>query len=269
MGAHMFKRIVGRNIYIIDLTRVLGQSGGVDALVTRCVESKFSSIWVRLARGAVLDANFQRPDIKDIIAKLANAGVDTWGWHVPFCATGKKAQQEAANIVQWARDFSLSGVLLDAEWTPEYPRFQGGTAEAELYATHIEGEMSKDARGIGLSSHDQPDLHPDLPFATFLAHVADNCPQVYYRSEQVTPRLSKSIAAYLPLEAGRDFKDRYKPTGNITMGDDLPFPDVATCLQATRNFLGAVKAKGFKGYSFWCWDTAPAEIWPLLKAEPV
>lgn len=265
----MSTRALGRNIYVIDLQRVIRQSGSLDALVTRCVESKFSGIWVRLARGAALDANFSAPAIKDIVARLSGAGINVWGWHVPFCENTRDAKHEAQNIVAWTRQFSLAGVLLDAERTPESPRFRGGADEAKIYAGHIAAEMAKDGRGLALSSHDQPNLHKDLPFAPFLAQVSDNCPQVYYRSANPAARLAKSIAAYAPLEAGRNFKDRYKPTGNITMGDDIPLPDVATCLRATRNFMAEVKAKGFTGYSFWCWDTAPSEIWPLFKQEPV
>jgi hypothetical protein len=81
--------------------------------------------------------------------------------------------------------------------------------------------------------------------------------------------LSKSIHDYKVVEAARNFKDRYKPTGNITISDDLPLPDVPTCLAATKNFIAAVNAGGYLGYSFWCMDTAPDAIWKLFKETPV
>ncbi len=113
-------------------------------------------------------------------------------------------------------------------------------------------------------------LHNDLPFAVFLARVADNCPQVYYRSEeQARSRLAKSVQGYQPLEAARNFKDRYKPTGNITIAADIPLPDVATCLAAAGSFIASVNEADYGGYSFWCWDTAPEEIWDFFLDTPV
>jgi hypothetical protein len=209
------------------------------------------------------------PNLPAIRAALDQAGVELWGWHVPFCATPAAAHDEAQKVVTWAEQYSLAGVLLDAEKTTESPRFRGGRPEAQIYAEQVHAGLSAKGRGVALSSHDQPPLHKDLPFDVFLNHVEDNCPQVYYRSKDVGTRLMKSVKGYVPLEQGRDFKDRYKPTGNITMADDLPLPDVETCLAAAHNFIALVKAGGYRGYSFWCWDTAPKEIWKFFAETPV
>ena len=193
-------------------------------------------------------------------AALDAAGVALWGWHVPFCATHAATTNEAAKVIDWATQYNLAGVLLDAERTPDHPRFQGDDDDARLYAGTVHASLTAAGRGVALSSHDQPAVHRDFPFAIFLENVDDNSPQVYYRVAAVATRLNKSIRDYTPLEAARDFKDRYKPTGNITMGDDLPLPDVRTCLAATKNFIKLVHTKGYRGYSFWCSDTAPDEI---------
>ncbi len=263
------KRITGRNIYVTDLHKVLVKAGGPAKFAAICKASQFTAVWVRLGRGPGLDHNFQIAELPDVRQELDNAGVELWGWHVPFCADPNDARDEASKLVAWAEQFSLAGLLLDAEKTDESPRFRGGPAEAKIYAGEVHAGLTAKGRGIALSSHDQPSLHADLPFDIFLANVADNCPQVYYRSKNVKTRFDKSVHDYKPLEQGRDFTDRYKPTGNITMSEDLPLPDVPTCLAAAKNFIDLVKSGGYRAYSFWCWDTAPKEIWKFFEDTPV
>jgi hypothetical protein len=263
-------RVTGRNIYITDLAKVLARSGGSAPFAARAKDAQMSAVWIRVGRGPGLDKNFTLAELPQVRQALDDAGIALWGWHVPFCADKHAARDEADKLVGWAEQFALAGTLLDAEKTKESPRFRGGPAEAEIYAETMREGASAQGRGLALSSHDQPPLHNDLPFAVFLARVADNCPQVYYRSEeQARSRLTKSVQGYQPLEAARDFKDRYKPTGNITTAADIPLPDVATCLAAARSFIAAVKEAGYGGYSFWRWDTAPEEIWDFFRDTPV
>jgi hypothetical protein len=262
-------RATGRNIYITDLRKVLADTGDVDQFVTRCQSARFSAIWVRLARGVQLDRNFTLAEMSGLRQQLANVNVGLWGWHVPFCANAQAAADEASKVANWAEQFQLDGVLMDAEKTAESPRFRGGVREAEIYAGTLGAALAARGRGCALSSHDQPSLHRDLPFDVFLKYAADNCPQVYYRSADVATRFNRSTRDYQPLETTRDFTDRYKPTGNITMTEDLPLPDVDTCLQAAHNFLALVHAGRYTGYSFWCLDTAPGEIWDFFRDTPV
>jgi hypothetical protein len=268
-GGAFMKRIVGRNIYITDLKKVLAKSGGPAGFAARAKDSQFSAVWIRIGRGPGRDRNLELPELPAVQGALANAGVELWGWHVPFCANAAAAESEAGKVLEWAEQFALAGVLLDAEKTSESPRFRGGRNEARIYAEKVRAGVAAKGRGIALSSHDQPSLHTDLPFDVFLSLVEDNCPQVYYQSKNVANRFNKSVHDYTPLEAQRDFKDRYKPTGNITMSDDLPLPDVATCLSAANNFINLVKTGGFGAYSFWCWDTAPEEIFEFFRNTPV
>lgn len=263
-------RVTGRNIYITDLAKVLARSGGPAPFAERAKDAQMSAVWIRVGRGPGLDKNFTLAELPQVRRALDEAGIALWGWHVPFCADRQAARDEADKLVDWADQHGLAGILLDAEKTHESPRFRGGAKEAEIYAETVREGVSAQERGLALSSHDQPPLHQDLPFAIFLPRVADNCPQVYYRSEeQARSRLAKSVHGYQPLEAARDFKDRYKPTGNITIADDIPLPDVATCLAAAGSFIAAVKEGGFGGYSFWCWDSAPEEIWDFFRDTPV
>ena len=124
-------------------------------------------------------------------------------------------------------------------------------------------------KGLALSSHDQPPLHSDLPFDEFSRWVFDVCPQVYHRGHDVETRLARSIAGFAPLETGRDFADRYKPTGNISTRGDVRVGDAKECLAAAGQFIGLAKANGFAGYGFWCLDDAPGAIWDFLAKTPV
>jgi hypothetical protein len=160
----------------------------------------------------------------------------------------------------------LDGVLLDAEHGSAY--FQGGPAEAEQYTADVASKLGALGKGVALSSHDQPRLFPGFPFSTFLAHVQDNCPQVYYTGDVAT-RLGRSMRDYWPLESARDFQDRYKPVGNITVRGDVALPSPAVCLRKAEEFMGLVATNGLKAYSFWCWDEAPDEIWRFFRDHPV
>jgi hypothetical protein len=187
------------------------------------------------------------------------------------CPNLAAADTEATLVIQAAHDHELSGVLLDAEQNDEGETryFLGGADEAKAYASKIRQSFQQSGRGLALSSHDQPPKHEGFPFDVFLAYVQDNCPQVYYRSSPAKTRLDASIAGYEPLETGRDFQDRYKPVGNITLGSDVGLPNEATCLAAAKEFIGLVKTDGFKAYSFWCWDDAPQGIWEVFRTTPV
>ena len=123
-------RISGRNIYITSLQKVLALTGSPTALALRSRESQFNSVWLRLSRGTAMDSNFTNAQLQEVRNELDNVDIEMWGWHVPFCADQAAARNEATNIVTWANQFSLAGVLVDAERTPESPRFRGGEAEA-------------------------------------------------------------------------------------------------------------------------------------------
>lgn len=262
-------RVTGRNIYVTNLQAVLAKTGGPAAVAATCADSKLTGLWVRLGRGLQLDGNFGIAALPAVRTELDKAGIALWGWHVPFCADQDAAKAEAGNVVKWVDQFALAGVLVDAERTPESPRFRGGAGEAQTYAKTVLDGLSAKGRGVALSSHDQPALHQDLPFAVFLEEVNDNCPQVYYQSKDVATRFNKSVNEYAALEKDRNFKDRFKPTGNITVSDDVALPDVPTCIAAAGKFIDLVHAGGFTAYSFWCWDSAPKEIWSFFQETPV
>jgi hypothetical protein len=262
------KRIHGRNIFIVSLANVLRPIGPA-LFLERATASRFSALWIRVGRGEGMDPNLALSELAGLRGALKAAGVDLWGWHVCFCATPDAARREAELALQWVEGHELDGLVLDLETTPDNPRFRGGPQEAEIYAGLLSEGLAAKGRGIALSTHDQPSLHPDAPLETALGIVEDVTPQVYYRSTAVARRFKKSLKEYEALIGKEAIKRRYKPTGNITTGADVSLPSPAASLAATRNFLRLVRKTGCGAYSFWCWDAAPQEIWDFLRQEPV
>lgn len=261
------KRAKGRCIYIVDLAHVIGVTPRT-VFVKACRDMHLDAIWIRLGRGTTPSPNLNVPHLAELKAELGKNGVEIWGWHVPFCADLAAAKHEAALVVAWMQSSGVDGVIVDAERTPESPRFRGGPAEAEAYCTLLGDALRESGKGFAFSSHDQPEGHRDMPFAPFLDAIPDVCPQVYYKTPAVDPRLKKSIDQYRALIGAAPFQDRYKPTGNITIGGDVGFKSAADCVKATHTFIASTKANGFSSYSFWCWDETTAEILAALKEIP-
>lgn len=259
------KRMEGRTLFITDLGKVL-RASDPSGLADRCVRARLKAVWIRVGRGSTKDRNLGLAQLADVRAELSGRGVELWGWHVPFCADRRAAEDEAARVLSWCDGAALAGLVVDAERTPENPRFRGDTREAVAYLEPLRRGLEAAGRGIGFSSHDQPSLHRDMPFAPFLDYIEDVCPQVYYTSANPETRLRKSVRDYKALIPQSDFVSRYKPTGNITIGEDVGFPDIETCLAATSRFLDLARTAGYSSCGFWCADTAPDEIWPLLAA---
>lgn len=253
----------GRSIYVTTLAPVIAKLG-VDGIVARARHAHLSALWVRMARGERRDANLDLPKFAALRDALRQAGIGLWGWHVPFCPDGPRARAEADSVARWAADYHLDGVIADAERTPESPRFTGTAADAAIYAEHLAASLG--TRGIAFSSHDQPQLHGDLPFAQFLKYIPTACPQVYATSSDPSGRFGRSETGYRPL-LGPAFKARFQPTGNICIEGDVAFRDVATCLTAVTRFLQLVAAAGYDGHSFWCWEEAPEQVWDVLHAH--
>ena len=261
------KRVLGRNIYVVSLVNVIANSGGISNFVARCRNSHFSSIWIRLGYGSQRDPNLAYDGFSATRDELRSVGIQTWGWHVPRCKTTSAADDEARRVAAWVTSCELDGVLIDAEFGSKY--FLGGESEAEVYAEQLHRELILKERGVALSSHDQPHYFPEFPFESFLDYVQDNCPQVYYSSESVFGRLAQSIHDYQQLEQGKNFIDRYKPVGNITVHGDVALPSTKICLRKAKQFIDQVTTNGFHGYSFWCWDEAPEEIWDFFRTSPL
>jgi hypothetical protein len=271
-------RVLGRNIYIVDLAQVVQAAGGPVAFAAKCRNCKFRAVWARLGHAQDLDDNFNPAKnlaLAQTKAALASAGIALWGWHVPQCPDKDSAKKEAALVVKWAGDNGLAGILLDAEQNdtiqhdPCQRYFRGRADEAEAYASAIQQACSTAGWGLAFSGNDIPQVHAGFPFDVFLKYAEGNCPQVYYTTDYLpAKRFKDSVDGYKPLEKAQDFQDRYKPVGNITTRSNIPLPDAQTCIAYFDTFLALVNAGGYKAYSLWCWDDAPPEIFDHLSKTP-
>lgn len=261
------KRVLGRCMYIVSLAEVIdGRPAAEFAKAGK--DAHLSAIWIRVGRGPNPADNLTLPGLANVKAELGKQGIELWGWHVPFCAKPDAARHEAELVATWLDAANLDGLIVDAERTKDSPRFRGGANEATIYCEALGKVLRPLGKGFAFSSHDQPALHTDLPFGAFLDVIPDVCPQVYYNTTAVQTRLKKSMDQYRTLIGSADFVDRYKPTGNISMGGDVGFKTVKACVQATETFVAKVTADGFTSYGFWCWDEAPSEVLAKLAELP-
>lgn len=267
IARHPLRRTAGRNIFVIDLQKVLGAESAA-AFAGKCCDAHLSGVWIRIGRGASPDPNLSVPRLRDVQRALTDAGVALWGWHVPVCMTAGDAAGEADRVLDWLDQARLAGVIVNAAGADASAQFRGGPDAATVYAAALVGGLHRRNCGVAFSSPAQPAQNGALPFKSFLDRIADICPQVLDPAADPAPGLNRSIADYTPLVDIREFASRFRPSGNITTSGDIPFPDVQTCLTATAAFLREVKANGFESHSFWCWDMAPAEIWQLFNRTP-
>jgi hypothetical protein len=103
------KRTDGRNVFVTDLALTLGTMDPA-AFAARCRDARLKAVWIRAGRGANRDPNLSFARLGEIRTELASAGVELWGWHVPFCATLAAAANEASKVLSWADDAKLRRV---------------------------------------------------------------------------------------------------------------------------------------------------------------
>jgi hypothetical protein len=104
---------------------------------------------------------------------LDKAGIDVWGWHVPFCTDRDAAKAEASNVLKLVGQHALDGADRCRKYAQvaAVPRWcgQGRRRPGLRHAKAVLDGLSAKGRGVALSSLDQPALHQDFPFAVFLS----------------------------------------------------------------------------------------------------
>ncbi len=257
----------GRSVFIVEtpaLMRALGSQGIAD----RSARAHVASVWIRTGHGTELEPGLTDQLALDLKGKLQSRGIALWGWHVPWCADDAAVIREVQLLEQLSTRMSLDGMIIDAERTTHPQRFQGGAAEAGQLTRELSQALARIGKGFAFSSHDQPNLHRELPLAEFLSVPAPALPQVYNHDTRPGRRLDKSEAAYRPL-LGASFQQRFMPTANGSMKGNGAFPTTKDCVTSASRFLDLVQARAYPGHSFWCWEEMPHELWALLEARAV
>ena len=255
----------GRSVFVIEALALVRSKGNA-GIADQAARAHLASVWIRTGHGPNPEPGLTASLARDLKAALQAHGVALWGWHVPWCADDAAVTQEVQMLDSLVTELALDGIIIDAERTTRPQRFQGNAAQARDYMTSVSETMARSGKAIAFSSHDQPNLHRELPFSEFLAVPAPTLPQVYSHDRHPKTRLEKSEAAYRPL-LGIEFQARYMPTTNGSMVGDGAFASEDDCVVSAGRFLDLVAERGYLGHSFWCWDEMPAGLWALLESR--
>lgn len=250
----------GRCIYVWQLDPVLKAELGIESFVRKAVKAQFSSVWIKVAEGGRKYKNLSADmeiKFRQVVEELNREGIDVWGWHVPYAATTESAKAEAELVASIAKEFNLSGILMDAEAGAKF--FKGNANTAEIYAENLKIILNSLDKGLAISSHDIPSNFPDFPFDSFAKHATINAPQVYYGgSSSVSSRLNRAIDA-------NDYLDiPFVPVGAAWIGDGGGCASASACAERALAFMDLVRAHNFQGYSFWHWQSVPSKLWEIF-----
>jgi hypothetical protein len=255
----------GRCMYVWKLKPILILEGGIDGFVQKVKKAKLSSVWIKIGDGASRFSNISgemEELFTNLHTRLADEGISVWGWHVPSGRNDEDATAEAELVGKIAEEYSLDGILMDAEKGGLY--FKGDAQAADTYATRLRGTLVAQGKGLAISSHDIPSNFPDFPFDSFARHATVNAPQVYYGgSQSVENRLNRAIKANSHLGIP------FVPVGAGWVGGAGGCGSGPMCGEWAITFMRLVREHGFPGYSFWHWEGAPPELWEVLFADPV
>ncbi len=257
----MSSTLVGRSMFIWKLAQVVTTELGIAGVVNKAKAAGLSSLWIKVADGAKAYGNLNTAtaasQFRALQAALNAEGIRVWGWQVPYGKTRPNAEAEADCAIQLAHDFSLDGILMDAEGGDDY--FTGGPDVAEAYAAKLSAGLRAQGRGIAMCGNDIPSNFPGYPFDKFVEHADANAPQVYYGgSPSVSKRLNKAI------QANSAYSQPLVPVGAAWIGDQGGCSSASACAERAREFLRLVQENQFQGCSFWHWMGAPAAFWEVL-----
>lgn len=255
-----------RSLYIWKLEPLINAEGSARLMIQKAKRAKVGALWVKIANGEGHDPNVTgscAAKTADLVSRAQDEGIKIWGWHVPRCATEGAVPNEIATVRQITHQYSLDGLIMDAEGGPAF--FLGSVSEAQAYGREMRLLADEINIPLGLSSNDIPqNLTGWLPkFDAISSFATINFPQVYYGSSQsVLSRLERAIAANAHLNIP------FSPVGAGWVGDAGGCASASACAERAREFIRLVKEKGFPEYSFWRWGGMPAALWEVLNTTP-
>jgi hypothetical protein len=253
----------GRSMFVWQLKPILAVEGGASGMASKAVNAGLSAVWIKIAVGRS-EYSQNTVDLPAVLDEFKAAGIRVWGWHEPRCATAGIAEEEAALVGRLAGDFSLDGILMDAERASGQGFFHGGPEEAELYAGTLQRLLHEQEKPLAICSHDIPGNFPEFPFESFAKYSDFNVPQVYYGgSPGVGNRLTRAI------EANADIHLPFVPVGAGWVGDGGGCTSASACAERALTFIQLTRGHGFIGHAFWHWAGAPLALWQTLMENRV
>lgn len=256
--------IVGRNMFVWQLDRVIKAEGGPIGVVEKAKRAHLCGVWIKIADGTAPYRRNLGDDCTAVREGLTEAGIAVWGWQVPQGKSVALAQDEASVAAELTAAIKAQGVLMDAEAAQGGLFFQGGPDEAAAYGSRLRQLADGAGFAVALCSNDIPQNFPAFPFDGFAASAHVNAPQVYYGgSSSVGSRLRRAIDA----NAGVGLP--FVPVGSAWVGDGGGCASASACAEQAMVFMQLVKQHGFPGYAFWHWLGAPAPLWEVLFSSAV
>jgi hypothetical protein len=259
--------MIGRAMYVWKLGPILQAEGGPKEVAKKARRASLSSIWIKVAEGPSPYShnvgNSMASQLREVIRRCHDKGIQVWGWHVPRCPDESAASAEAATFGGIIGDFGMDGMIMDAEGGGGF--FLGGKDVAEAYATAMAQQKNTLQKPLAVSSHDIPqNIDGWLPKFNKIAFVADfNFPQVYYGgSSSVLNRLTRAE------DGNSHVTIPFVPVGAGWIGDAGGCTSASACAERAREFIRLVHERGFPGHSFWHWAGAPSALWEVLNTTP-
>ncbi len=218
------------------------------AAAQACQELRLS--WVGLKIGDDASTRYASyPDMPAAVRVFRAAGLFVWGWHYVYGGVrirkdgtayryGPSPEQEAAFAVQQVADLGLDGYIMDPE--KEY-KVLDPARRAVLFTKGLTPMRVP----VGLCSYRFPRLHPEFPWAEFVAAADVHMPQVYWGPGRAVPDLDQSATELLLKR-----KLPVVPVGRAYIGDGHPGPAPAE----VGAFMQRAMDRGCPGVSFWALD---------------
>jgi hypothetical protein len=237
--------LYGKGFFIWQIKRC---DGGVpSAIAARAVDAGLSHVLIKIADGSNWPYNYDFDAGVDLVppvaAALREVGVEVWGWHY---VTGNNPLGEAQLAIDRTLALDLDGYVIDAE--AEYKKKSKKLA-ASRFMEALRTGMPR--MPIALSTYRYPKLHPELPYAEFLAKCDFAMPQVYFeQARNPEEQLIRSVEQYMALEPARPVV----PTAPAySIGGWRPTPE------EIARFFQTAKDLGLPAVNAWSWDYATRE----------
>ncbi len=180
--------------------------------------------------------------------------IEPWAWGYNYAADPRG---EALVALARLDTYAWRGYLLDAE-----SQYKNQPAAAQ---TWVQTFRAGSRAPLGLCSYRYPSLHPELPWAEFLAECDFHAPQLYWlQSTGETAPTTQLLRSLTELRAKRDLP--VVPIGLASPNDAQTWwPTIGQL----RNFHDGVLAQKLPGYGFWEWGWAEARagFWAEIAAQ--
>ena len=243
----------GKGIFGWKLDYMAG--GDPVVMAEKAVAAGFAWVAIKVQGWASV---YQPSLLAPAIRELKTRGIKVWGWGYLVGANSAGvsiAAAEAATTIKVMRDYLLEGFLIDAE--AEYKR-PGASAWAKTYITAIRAAMPEVP--LGLCSYRFPNVHPELPWSTFLAGCDFHCPQVYWEgAHNPCVQLTTSVTQ---LKALKDLPI-------IPAGSAYARGDWAPAVADLDAFDACAKDLQLPGVTWWSFQHAEKvpEWWSAISAH--